>query len=146
MASETQQDLIVTPRLVIATREFEWSFARGSGPGGQNVNKVNSKATLRWRPIECTVLPEDMRQRFLVRFGSRLTNEGELLIDSEEFRDQPQNVRRCLDKLREMLLAVLRPPRKRKPTKPTAGSHRRRLADKKRRSDVKDQRRSPPGE
>lgn len=146
MASETQQDLIVTPRMVIPVREFEWSFARGSGPGGQNVNKVNSKATLRWRPIECAVLPEDMRQRFVLRFGSRLTNEGELLIDSEEFRDQPQNVRRCLEKLREMLLAVLRPPRKRKPTKPTAGSHRRRLADKKRRSDVKDQRRSPPGE
>jgi ribosome-associated protein len=142
MPSETQVDLIVSARVILPAKEFEWSFARGSGPGGQNVNKVNSKATLRWRPLD-SALPEDVRRRFMMRYATRLTTEGELLIESEESRDQPQNVRRCLEKLKDLLLTVLVPPKKRKPTKRTAGSQRRRLAEKKLRSDVKNQRRAP---
>ncbi len=143
MTPESQQDLAVTSRIVIPHSEWEWSFARSSGPGGQNVNKVNSKAILRWRPLECAVLPEEMRQRFMTRYASRLTTAGELIVESEEYRDQPQNIRRCLEKLQEMLATVVQPPRKRKPTRRTAGSQRRRLADKKARSDIKERRRPP---
>lgn len=143
MSTESQQDLVVSPRVVVPSAEFEWAFARSSGPGGQNVNKVNSKALLRWRPLESAALGDDMRQRFLTRFASRLTTAGELLIESEEFRDQPQNIRRCLEKLRLMLTTIVHPPRPRKATKRTAGSHRRRLAEKKQRSETK-QRRRPP--
>ncbi len=145
MPSETQVDLVLSARVILPAREFEWSFARGSGPGGQNVNKVNSKATLRWRPLG-SALPEDVRRRFMTRYAPRLTTDGELLIESEESRDQPQNVRRCLEKLKDLLLTVLVPPKKRKPTKRTAGSQRRRLAEKKLRSDVKNQRRAPRDE
>ena len=143
MASETQQDLLLSARIIIPANEFEWTFSRASGPGGQNVNKVNSKALLRWRPLESPVIPLDVKQRLVTRYAPKLTTDGELLIDSEEFRDQPQNVRRCLEKLKELLLTVLQAPKKRRPTKPSAGSHRRRLEGKKRRSEIKSQRRNP---
>jgi len=143
MTPDTRADLVVSPRLTIPAGEFEWSFARGSGPGGQNVNKVNSKAVLRWRPADSPNLLPDMRHRFLLRFASRLTEAGDLLLTSDEHRDQPQNVRACLDKLREMLRAVLRPPKPRRPTRPTAGSQRRRLAGKQQRSETKKRRQSP---
>lgn len=146
MPAENAADLQITARIVISAREFDWSFARSSGPGGQNVNKVNSKAILRWRPYDCPTLPPDVLQRFLARYGSRLTTAGEIVIESEEFRDQPKNIERCREKLREWLASVARPPRVRKPTKPSAGSHRRRLAGKKLRSDVKQSRRAPDAE
>jgi ribosome-associated protein len=143
MIPDSKADLVISPRVSIPAAEFAWSYARGSGPGGQNVNKVNSKAVLRWSPGLSTTLPADVRQRFLTRYASRMTEAGELILTSDEHRDQPQNVRSCLDRLREMIQGVLRPPRPRKPTKPTAGSHRRRLATKQQRSETKRRRQSP---
>ena len=64
--------LSVTARIQIPHEEFTFQFARSSGPGGQNDNKVNSKATLRWRPLESPSLPDDVRQRFAIRFASKL--------------------------------------------------------------------------
>lgn len=143
MPADTRTDLVVSPLLIIPGSEFEWAFARGSGPGGQNVNKVNSKAVLRWNPSASATLPPGVRQRFLQRYAARLTAAGDLLLTSDEHRDQPQNVRACLDRLRELLTAVLRPPRVRRPTRPTAGSQRRRLANKQQRSETKRGRQSP---
>jgi len=100
--------LTVNPQIDVPHTEFEFSFARSSGPGGQNVNKVNSKAMLRW-PVRANLsLPAEVRQRFLARFGSRLTVDGDLLITSQRYRDQGRNVADCLEKLREMLLVVAR--------------------------------------
>lgn len=129
--------LEVTARITLSEEELRFSFARSSGPGGQNVNKVNSKATLRWNPSASPALPEDVRARFLARYASRLTNEGELLITSQESRDQPKNIAICLEKLRIMIAGVLTAPKKRRPTKPTKGSKQRRLTAKKQRSEVK---------
>ena len=100
-------DLHITSRIVIPDEELGFSFARSSGPGGQNVNKVNSKATLRWNPTISAALPDDVRTRFLARYASRLTNEGEILITSQESRDQPKNIAICLEKLRAMIAGVL---------------------------------------
>ena len=130
-------DLEITPNLRIPDAELRLSFARSSGPGGQNVNKVSSKAVLHFDVLTSPALPPDVRQRFVTRYQSRLTNAGEIVIHSEEFRDQPRNIQACYDKLRDMILTVLRPPKKRKATKPTRGSKVRRLNEKKRRSDVK---------
>jgi ribosome-associated protein len=135
--------LQVTTRIVISDDELRFSFARSSGPGGQNVNKVNSKATLHWNPGASAALPDDVRQRFLTRFASRLTNEGDVVIMSQQSRDQPKNIALCLEKLKQMIGEVLAPPKKRRPTKPTKGSKLRRLNEKKRRSDVKANRRPP---
>jgi ribosome-associated protein len=129
--------LHVTSRIVIPASELRFSFARSSGPGGQNVNKVNSKATLHWNPSSSAALPDDVRSRFLTRFASRLTNEGDVVIVSQESRDQPKNIARCLDKLKAMLAEVLTAPKKRRATKPTKGSQRRRLEAKKQRSETK---------
>lgn len=138
--------LTVSATIQIPDNEFEFTFARSSGPGGQNVNKVNSKAVLRWSPTASPSLPDDVRQRFLSRYASRLTTAGELILTSQMSRDQNRNVEDCLARLKEMLLAVTRKPVARRPTKPSRGSHRRRLEAKRIQSAKKRHRRRPPRE
>lgn len=133
--------LVVAPHIQIPPSEFEFTYARSSGPGGQNVNKVNSKAVLRWQVTKSPSLPEAVRARFLAKYGSRLTGDGDLLITSERYRDQPRNIDDCLEKLREMLLSVAVAPKKRKKTKPSRASKERRLDSKKRDSTKKRNRR-----
>jgi ribosome-associated protein len=133
--------LLVNSRIQIPLAEFEFSYARSSGPGGQNVNKVNSKATLRWPLLGSANLPEDVRQRFLARYRRRVTVEGDLVVTSQRYRDAGRNASDCLEKLRQMLEQVAQPPKRRKPTRPTRGSVRRRLDDKRRRSRKKGSRR-----
>ena len=133
--------LIVSRQLKIPLAEFEIAFARSSGPGGQNVNKVNSKAVLRWAVSRSLALPEEVRERFLRKFASRLTTEGELLVTSQRYRDAPRNAQDCLEKLRAMLLGVAQPPKRRRATRPTRGSVERRLQGKHRQSAAKQNRR-----
>ncbi|MGO9109910.1 MAG: alternative ribosome rescue aminoacyl-tRNA hydrolase ArfB [Thermoguttaceae bacterium] len=133
--------LIVTRQLQIPLAEFEITFARSSGPGGQNVNKVNSKAVLRWAVRNSRGLPETVRERFLQKFGNRLTTEGELLVTSQRFRDAPRNSQDCLKKVRAMLLGIVHPPKRRQATRPTRGSVERRLQGKRRQSATKQDRR-----
>ena len=137
--------LVVNARLKIPLREITFTFVRSSGPGGQNVNKVSSKAQLRWPITESPSLPEAVRRRFLAQFARRINHEGELILTSQRFRDAGRNVADCLEKLRAMLAEVAQPPRPRKPTRPTAGSVRRRLDDKRKQSRKKENRRSRPG-
>jgi ribosome-associated protein len=122
--------LTVNSRLKIPRDEFELTFARSSGPGGQNVNKVNTKATLRWAVVDSPSLPAPIKARFLTRYASRLTTKGELVLSSERFRSQPKNIDDCFEKLVAMIAAVAVAPTKRKPTRPTLGSKERRLREK----------------
>src|SRR5208283_595887 len=133
--------LIVTRQLQIPLSELEITFARSSGPGGQNVNKVNSKAVLRWAIAGSPSLPEAVRERFLRKYASRLTTEGELLVTSQRYRDASRNSQDCLEKLRAMLLGVVLPPKRRRATRPTRGSVERRLQGKRRQSAAKQNRR-----
>jgi ribosome-associated protein len=133
--------LTVHPRVRIPLEEFQFTFARSGGPGGQNVNKVNSKAILRWGVLASPSLPPEVRQRFLEQFGRRVTREGELVIASQRFRDQARNIDDCLEKLRGMLLAVAVAPRTRRATKPTRGSREERLKSKRVQSKRKTDRR-----
>jgi ribosome-associated protein len=133
--------LPISTNIAIPDDELKLTFSRASGPGGQNVNKVSSRATLRWMVWTTPSLPADVKARFLSRYASRLTNDGELILSSQEFRDQPKNIQACRERLREMILAVLHAPKKRRATKPTRGSKVRRLNDKKSRSQVKEGRR-----
>jgi ribosome-associated protein len=125
----------------IPERELVWSFARSSGPGGQNVNKTETKATLRWAVARSAALPTDVRARFLRAYASRITGEGELVLASQRHRDRLRNVDDCLEKLAAMLRAVATPRRKRRPTRPSRGAVERRLTEKKRRGSAKRERR-----
>jgi len=132
--------LYITRHLQIPLTEFEVTFARSSGPGGQNVNKVNSEAVLRWALARSPSLPEAVKERFLQKYGNRLTAESELLVTSQRYRDAHRNSRDCLEKLRAMLLTVVLPPKRRKLTRPTRGSVERRLQGKRRKSATKQNR------
>ncbi len=129
--------ILINNRMTIPDDELRWTFSRSSGPGGQNVNKVNSKATMHWSFAASTVIPDDVRERFVAAYSSRITTKGEVVIASQEYRDQPKNVAACEHRLREMILAVWKAPKKRRPTKPSKGSKIRRLQAKKERSDIK---------
>jgi ribosome-associated protein len=138
--------LEVTPKLQIPETEFEWSFARSGGPGGQNVNKVASKAVLRWDVMQSPSVPGDVKDRFCAQNRGRITTEGELVLSSERTRSQLLNRQDCLDILASLLLAATKVPRRRKKTRPTRGSKERRLHEKKQRASTKAQRRRPEGE
>lgn len=129
-------------RLSVPARELTIRFVRSSGAGGQNVNKVNTKAVLRWPAAASDALPRDVQARFLARFASRVTNEGELVLSSDRHRDQGRNVADCLAKLDAMLDAVATPPKPRKKTRPTRGAIERRLTTKRATADKKRQRTS----
>ena len=128
---------MTTTNIEIADSELSFTFVRSSGAGGQNVNKVNSKAVMRWTPALSSSLPAPVRDRFLQRYGHRLTAEGELIITSDLHRDQGRNVTYCIERLQSMIVLVWHTPKPRKPTKPTLGSKQRRLQHKKERGETK---------
>jgi ribosome-associated protein len=116
----------------IPRTEFEFTYARGGGPGGQNVNKVNSKAILRWNPTTSPSLADDVRERFVARFGNKLTAEGELVIHCHVHRDQPKNTEECIRRVHDMVDAVAVAPKEREATEPTESQKNKRLDSKKR--------------
>ena len=135
--------LVVSAHISIPDTEFTLSFARSSGPGGQNVNKVNSKVVFYWDVAHSPSIPDGLRQRFVDAYRTRINDAGVLLLQSDLHRDQKRNIQDCQDKLLEMLKAVLTPPKTRRKTKPTRGSKERRLTGKKEQKEKKAHRQKP---
>ena len=135
--------LKINRRVQISTGELRFRFVRSAGPGGQNVNKVATKAVMRWRLRDSASLPDDVRERFEKKFARRISTRGDLVLTSDRYRSQQRNIDDCLDKLRRMLTAVATAPKKRKRTRPTAASVERRLEEKRRRARSKQRRRRP---
>lgn len=121
----------------IPYHELEFTYARSRGPGGQNVNKTNSAALLRWNLWNSQSLTPEMKERLFAKLESKLTEEGDLLIRSDVHRDQDQNRSECIERLHETLAKALFVPKKRLATKPTRGATRRRLSSKKAHSEIK---------
>ncbi|MGE0615963.1 MAG: alternative ribosome rescue aminoacyl-tRNA hydrolase ArfB [Bacteriovoracia bacterium] len=129
------------PGVEISDTELTFTFVRSSGPGGQNVNKVNSKAVLRWCLATCPGIGEELRARLVARLGPKLTRDGEVIVASDRFRDQPRNREDCLAKLRALLAAAAVVPKRRKRTKPSYSSVKKAETSKRRHSEKKRMRR-----
>lgn len=129
--------LRITDTLFIADWELSESFSRSSGPGGQNVNKVETAVELRFEAERSPHLPPGVKARLKRLAGRRWTQEGAIVIRAEETRSQARNRALAEERLVELIRAALVAPKRRIPTKPTLGSQRRRLAGKSARSEVK---------
>ena len=121
----------------IPFHEMDFTYARSRGPGGQNVNKTNSAAILRWNLFATQVFNEETKAKLANKLQSQLTIDGDLLVRSEIHRDQDQNRSECIRKLHEILRKALFVPRKRIATKPTRSSQRKRVESKVKRGEVK---------
>lgn len=123
--------------------EIEFVSSRSSGPGGQNVNKVNTRITLRFDVANSKVLTEEEKNILVTRIGSRLTTSGVLVISAQEKRSQQQNKEAALAKFDRLVRKVFEKKKKRKATKPTKGSKEARIKEKKQRSEKKKWRQDP---
>ncbi|MCH7840763.1 MAG: aminoacyl-tRNA hydrolase [Planctomycetes bacterium] len=124
----------------IPEEEFSFTFTRSSGPGGQNVNKVNTRVTLRFDLEACAALNDREKRRIRSRLASRVTRDGVLRIVAARRRSQLANRRAASDRFYELVADALRQQRTRKPTRVPGHVQRRRLEDKRRRSRIKAQR------
>ena len=134
--------LAINDEVKIDGRYIRVSYVRSSGPGGQNVNKVNTQAQLRFDLAACDDLTATVKRRLATLAGRRLTNDGTLIINSGRNRDQLQNRRDCFERLTTLIRQALIQPKHRRPTKPTTSSRRKRLADKAHRRRIKTMRRT----
>lgn len=136
----------VTPNISLDESELVESFVRASGPGGQNVNKVETAVQLRFDVRGSPSLPEAVRVRLERLAGRRLTRDGVLVLNAQRFRTQERNRQDALDRLLALIREAAVPPVRRRATKPTYASSQRRLESKARRSSVKSLRGGRPGE
>ncbi len=139
-------DLRVRHDLLIPAAELSWTASRSGGPGGQGVNKLSTRVSLRWNLAHSSALGDELRARLLERLASRLTRSGDLLLHSDEHRSQLDNRLEARRRLVEVLRAALHVERKRHATRPTKGSAKRRVEGKVRRSKTKRLRGRPPGD
>ena len=121
-------------------QELSFSFSRSSGPGGQNVNKVNTKVTLRFSIAESDILTDEQKGILEEKLANQMTKEGEVLLTCQDSRSQLKNKEEAVRKLYDLLNEALKKKKKRKPTKPTKASKERRIQDKKANSEKKTRR------
>lgn len=136
--------LEITDKIAIDERELTERFIRASGPGGQNVNKVSTAVELRFDVRRSPSLPEAVRERLERLAGSRMTDEGVLVIRAERFRTQEMNREDARARLAELVVKALHVPKRRVPTKPSRAAKARRVDSKVKRGNVKKLRQSRP--
>lgn len=129
--------IVITPNLSIDDNEVELSFVRSSGPGGQNVNKVSTAVQLRFDVRRSPSLPNDVAIRLMTLAGSRLTNDGVLVLTAQSHRTQGDNRAEAIERLTALVREAAEKPKPRRPTRPTKASKVRRMEGKTKRGDVK---------
>lgn len=133
----TSKDLVINDRLTVPARDLSWTASRASGPGGQNINKVSTKVTLRFdlRGTEALTRAQKLRLRKLA--GKRVDAQGALVLNAQAERSQRQNLERARDRLRQLIGKALVSPKRRVATKPSHTAKRKRLENKRKRSKQK---------
>lgn len=134
----------ITPDVHIDESELSWHFVRGSGPGGQNVNKVATTAQLRWDAMGSQGLPPAVKERLARLAGQRLNKDGQLLIEASEHRSQARNRQEAIARLVKLVRRAASPPKPRRPSRPSKSARARRLESKRRHASKKRQRRFDP--
>jgi ribosome-associated protein len=122
--------LAIAPHVEIPDRDLTLTFVRGSGPGGQNVNKLATAAQLRFDLAASAALTPEVKARLRALSGRRLTAEGDLLIIARNQRTQEGNRREAEERLADLIRRALVAPKARKPTKPSRAARERRLTQK----------------
>ncbi len=129
--------LEILPGVEIADEDLQWSVSRGGGPGGQHVNKVSTRVTLRFDLLGSTSLTDEQKARARRRLDNRLTVAGEIVMHAGRHRSQTRNRDELRERFAELMARALTPPRPRRKTKPSSGARERRLETKRIRSSVK---------
>ena len=135
--------LQVTPFIAIPDWEMTETFIRSSGPGGQNVNKVETAVQLRFHVLNSPSLPDDVKVRLIRLAGKRLTKDGELIIEAKRFRTQERNREDARARLAALIEKAANPPPPRKKTRVSQNQKRKRVENKRKRSEVKARRAKP---
>jgi ribosome-associated protein len=139
-------DLAINSQLRLPLVELRYRFARSSGPGGQHVNKAETQVELTFDVAHSPSLSDAQRQRILSKLKNLIDGEGVLHLTAQSERSQLRNREAVTERFQQLLAQALHVPKKRRPTKPSAASHERRIASKKRRGQIKKLRKSLPDE
>lgn len=139
------ESLVVQPGLRIPADELHETASRSSGPGGQHVNKTETRVTLRWNAVDSHALSGEQRRRLLAQLGSRLTRRGHVVVHAQQFRSRSRNRKLARERLAELVRDALKTRAPRVATRPSRAQRERRLESKRRRAALK-RRRSRPSE
>jgi ribosome-associated protein len=132
----------ITDTVCINEDEIQLDFMRSSGPGGQNVNKVSTAVQLRFNVNESNTLTDEIRQRLIRVAGRKMTEDGVLIIKARRFRSQDKNRKDAIERLIELIRKATVKPKPRRKTRPSSAAKERRLSTKKKRGEIKRQRRA----
>ncbi|MEM8770177.1 MAG: alternative ribosome rescue aminoacyl-tRNA hydrolase ArfB [Pseudomonadota bacterium] len=139
----SEMTLEITPSITIEDWELTEQFMRASGPGGQNVNKVETAVQLRFHAANSPSLPDPVKRRLRTLAGRRMTSEGEIVIEAKRFRNRERNREDARARLAELIEKAARPPKPRRQTAVSYSQKRKRVENKKRRGEIKKMRQAP---
>lgn len=137
---------IVTDRVIPQSAEIEFRASRAGGPGGQHVNRRETRIEARWNVLESASISEAERARILAKLGARIGKDGVLRVVAEAERSQHRNKELATSRLQELVAAALEVPKQRKPTRPSRSAREERLREKKLRGEIKALRKKPPAD